>query len=182
MGSTNERRHYNLALSLIGCAIPKLILATMLIPPGCWPEMSVAAYRWIINELQCWWCWKCFRFLSLLNWNLISDNSPWQLRDVISPVVELTHDIITSSIQNHWDQDKMATILHTIFSNAFSLPKMFEFSWSDWQFASIGSEEGLAHNMWQAIIWTNDVITWLQWVNWSGTVYNHGVISSKKEK
>ena len=67
----------------------------------------------------------------------------------------------------HWGQDVMATVIWTTFSNEFSWMKIFEFllifHWSlfpspgsNWQYASIGSDNGLALTRWQAIIWTND--------------------------
>ena len=65
----------------------------------------------------------------------------------------------------HWGRDKMAAILLTIVSNAFPWRKIFEFrlkfhwslsQWSNWQNASTGSDNGLAPDRRQAIIWTND--------------------------
>ena len=91
-----------------------------------------------------------FQVFSLLNWNLILDDSPWQLRAVISPIVKITHDITTSYILNHWGQDKMATILQTVFSNAVSSPKMFEFF-----YGLIDNLPALVQTKaWQAIIYS----------------------------
>ena len=60
----------------------------------------------------------------------------------------------------------MATISQMIFSNAFSWMKTFEiqiiFLWNvflkvyNWQYVIIGSDNGLASNKQQAIVWTND--------------------------
>ena len=59
----------------------------------------------------------------------------------------------------------MADVFQTTFSNAFSWLKIFEvqlkFHWicsqgSNWQYANIVSDNGLAPNRRQAIIWTND--------------------------
>ena len=58
-------------------------------------------------------------------------------------------------------------ILKCIFLN-----KIFEFwskftevcsQWSSWQYASIGSDNGLALNRWQATIWTNVGMVQLVW-------------------
>ena len=69
------------------------------------------------------------------------------------------------SLLTHCSRDKMATIPQMTFLNAFSWRKMFEFRlkfhWilfqgSNWQYISIGLDNGLALNRRQAIIWTND--------------------------
>ena len=58
----------------------------------------------------------------------------------------------------------MDAISQMTFSNAFSWMKMLEFwlkchwslfQWPNWQQPSIGLDNGMALNMWQAIIWTN---------------------------
>ena len=59
--------------------------------------------------------------------------------------------------------DKMATISQRIFESAFFLndniwiPNLTEVcpEESNWQYSSIGLDNGLALNKWQAIIWTN---------------------------
>ena len=81
----------------------------------------------------------------------------------------MQHFIILPSAHSGWD--KMAAIMQMMIPNAFSWTKMFElqlhwlhwlqFYWisslgSNWQFVSIGWDDGLAPNRWQAIIWTND--------------------------
>ena len=69
----------------------------------------------------------------------------------------------------HWGPDKMVAILQTTFSNTFSWMEMFWFplifqvysEGSNWQYISIGLDNGLAPNRRQAIIWTNDgLIYW----------------------
>ena len=64
----------------------------------------------------------------------------------------------------YWGRDKMAAISQMTFSNAFSWIKMYEFQEkftkvcsyrSNWQYSSIGSDNGLVPNRWQAIFWTN---------------------------
>ena len=71
---------------------------------------------------------------------------------------------IFPSVLTHWGQDKVATMLQT-FPNIFHWTKTFEFKkklhWnlslgSNWQWVSIGSDNGLVPNRQQAIIWTND--------------------------
>ena len=61
----------------------------------------------------------------------------------------------------HWGRDKIDATSQTTFWSAFSWMKMFEFievcSWgSNWQYSSIGLDNGLAPSRRQAIIWTND--------------------------
>ena len=65
----------------------------------------------------------------------------------------------------HCGRDKMAAISHTTFSNAFSWMKTYEFQlkfhWSLFPrvhltYSIIGSDNSLAPNRRQAIIWTND--------------------------
>ena len=65
---------------------------------------------------------------------------------------------------SHWARDKMAAILQTTFSNAFSwknenvtisIKISLKFV-SNWQYSIIGSDNGLAPARRQAIIWTND--------------------------
>ena len=69
------------------------------------------------------------------------------------------------AILTHWGRDKMDAISHMTYSSAFSWMKMLEFRlnfhWSlfpgaSWQYSSIGSDNGLAPNRRQAIIWAND--------------------------
>ena len=67
---------------------------------------------------------------------------------------------------------KMAIILHMAFWNTFSWMQTYSFSlkfhWDllprviwQWQWVSMGSENGLAPNRWQAIIWTNSgLVKW----------------------
>ena len=58
------------------------------------------------------------------------------------------------SMSTHWGRDKMADISLTSF-------QMQVFSQgSNWQFSSIGSDNGLWPARWQAIIWTNDRLGW----------------------
>ena len=69
----------------------------------------------------------------------------------------------------HWYREKMAPIFQTTFSSAFSWTKMYEF-WLTfhWNLFSrvqltifrIGSDNGLAPIIRQAIIWTNDGIVY----------------------
>ena len=75
-------------------------------------------------------------------------------------------------VLTHLPLDKMAAISQTIFSDAFSWMTSFvlwlKFHWSvflmvpfSWQYSSIGSDNGLAQNKRQAIIWSNaDPINW----------------------
>ena len=69
----------------------------------------------------------------------------------------------------HWGRDKMAAVSQTTLSNAFSWMKMLEFDYdftevcslgSNWQYPSIGSDNGLAPVRRQAIIWTNWLVYW----------------------
>ena len=76
----------------------------------------------------------------------------------------------------HWGWDKMAALFHTTFSNAFSSMEVHKFwlrfHWSlfpksNYQYCSIGSNNGLAPSRRQAIIWTNGgyiCVNLLQWV------------------
>ena len=66
----------------------------------------------------------------------------------------------------HWGLDKMAAISQTTFQMHFLEWKCLNFNWnftevcsqgSNWQFSSIGSDNGLAPNRRQAVIWTNVV-------------------------
>ena len=65
-------------------------------------------------------------------------------------------------LSTHWGRDKMAAIFQMTFSNIFSWMKMHElrlrFNWSlsNWQYSSIGSDNGFAPARRQAIVWTND--------------------------
>ena len=68
-------------------------------------------------------------------------------------------------VLKHWDRDKMVDISQTTFPNAFSWMKIYEFRLIfHWNLilrfkltnSSIGSDNGLALNRRQAIIWTND--------------------------
>ena len=70
-----------------------------------------------------------------------------------------------NELVTHWGRDTMVTILQMKFWNAFSQMKMFYFDWNwieirSWlynqKFTNIGSDNGLAPNRRQAIIWTND--------------------------
>ena len=66
----------------------------------------------------------------------------------------------------HWARDKMDAISQTTFSSAFYFEFEIRFrcnlsSGSDWQYGSIDSDNGLAPNRRQAIIWINDGL-----VNW----------------
>ena len=65
----------------------------------------------------------------------------------------------------HWGRDRMAAILKKTFSNSCSSIKIviirFKFHWnmfarSNWQYAIIGSDNGLVPIRRQAIIWTSD--------------------------
>ena len=60
----------------------------------------------------------------------------------------------------HWGRDKINAILQTTFSNAISwMKKNFNEVCSlrsNWQYSSIGSDNGLAPTRRQAIIWAND--------------------------
>ena len=79
----------------------------------------------------------------------------------------LCHDIVMTL--THLPLDKMAAFLQTICS------------WrSSWQQSSTGSDNGLAPNRWQAIIWTNaDLIHWCIYVALGGEeLIDDGVGSS----
>ena len=75
-----------------------------------------------------------------------------------------------SALFSHLPLDKMAAISQMISSDAFSLMKVLYFGLnftevcylgSNWQYPSIGLDNGLAPNRWQAIIWTTaDLIHW----------------------
>ena len=69
--------------------------------------------------------------------------------------------------KTHWGRDKMAAISQTTFSDVVLWKKMFKFRlkfhWSvfpnsNWQSPSIASDNGLAPNRRQAIIWANAVL------------------------
>ena len=75
-------------------------------------------------------------------------------------------DTLLGFCLTHWGWDKITTISHTSFSNAYSWIKMFEFQlkfhWSLFpraqltQFCIIVSDNGLAPNRRQGIFWPND--------------------------
>ena len=87
-----------------------------------------------------------------------------------TPSVQSAATIIYKSPLTHLPLDKMVAISQTIFSHAFSWMKHLYFDYnftdvcsqgSNWQSSSIGLDNGLAPNRWQAIIWTNaDPINW----------------------
>ena len=64
----------------------------------------------------------------------------------------------------HWGRDKTAAILQMTFQIHFLEWKLLYFDSnltvcshrSNWQDVIIGSDNGLVHNRWQAITWTND--------------------------
>ena len=94
------------------------------------------------------------------------------------------HYVITSYHKicaqlNHLPLDKMTAISQTTFSNTFSWMKRFYFDssftevcsqGSNWQYSSIGSDDGLAPTRRQAIIWTiADPIHWRMYAAlWGG--------------
>ena len=98
---------------------------------------------------------------------MLSGNKPftWAKTDpnLYHHMASLGHNTLT-----HWGQDKMAAVFQTTFSSAFSWMKMYEFRlrfyWSLFprvqltisQAPSIVSDNGLAPNRRQAIIWSND--------------------------
>ena len=68
------------------------------------------------------------------------------------------------AVLTHWGRNKMAAIFQTTFSNAFFEWKCMNFDWnfteicsqgSNWQYYSIGSDNGLSLTRRQAIIWTS---------------------------
>ena len=79
-------------------------------------------------------------------------------------------------ILTHWGWDKIAANIWTTFSNASSLIYIvfwLKFHWnfskgSNYQYSSIGSDNGLAPVRWQAIIWINDgLVYWCIYVSLS---------------
>ena len=94
----------------------------------------------------------------------------------------------------HWGRDKMATISQTTFSSAFSWMKLLNFRsnlteiyslGSNWEYGSIGSDNGLVPNRHQAIIWSSaGMLYWCIYVSlgshelvawWNMFYYQHGV-------
>ena len=95
---------------------------------------------------------KCF-------WNAPLDGTVGLAFNVITTLDGLC---LSKVLLTYWGQDKMAAILHTFL---FPFPWMKTFKWNvteicppvfDWWYSSIGSDNGLAPNKRQAIIWTND--------------------------
>ena len=85
-------------------------------------------------------------------------------RGVIIWQITISYSYI-SQVLTYWGRDKMAAIFQTTLSNAFSWMTMLKFwlrfHWSlsqgsNYQYSSIGSDNGLAPARRQAIIWTND--------------------------
>ena len=58
---------------------------------------------------------------------ILPTNSP--IRDQFMKTAREDGECIPWNL-THWSRDKIAAILHTTFSNAFSWVKMYEFSWS----------------------------------------------------
>ena len=95
----------------------------------------------------------CFLLLFCICFHILISN-PFS-----SPHYIAFHQIILT----HCDQDKITTILQTMFWNSFSwtTPVTFVF-WFEfhWMFPS-DSIDGLVPNMWQDVIWTNDdIVCW----------------------
>ena len=68
------------------------------------------------------------------------------------------------SVLTQWGRNKMTAISQTTFPSAFSWTKLSYLYWnftdicfegSNYQYTSIGSDDGLLLNRWQAIIWTS---------------------------
>ena len=122
----------------------------------------------------------------------------------IDVVLSLSTTCFTSylcQLLTHWGWDKMAAVFQT-FWNAFSWMKMYKFQsrfhWNslrfvrNWQYTSIGSDNGLAPSRRQAIIWTSDglftdtyiYVTLPQWVDcqWSiGIAYCESILIDSME-
>ena len=100
---------------------------------------------------QCYWIYMYY------NLNLSSNTLP---ANTFHLIVEKGQDKNQPITYGGWD--KMATILQMTYSSAFPWMKTLEFFTgicslgSNWQYGSIGSDNGLAPNRWQAIIWSND--------------------------
>ena len=80
------------------------------------------------------------------------------------------YEVFTLELQlTSWGQDKMAVICKQHFQIHFLYWNLMDF-YSNFieicsqgpnkQWDSIGSDNGLALNRWQAIIWTNDGLIW----------------------
>ena len=79
--------------------------------------------------------------------------------------VEVSHPFFFRQWLTHWGREKMAAISRMTFPSAFPWMKFLNFNYnftemcffvSNWQYGGIGSDNGLALNRRQAIIWTND--------------------------
>ena len=99
---------------------------------------------------RCWWCYRhvCCCFVTI--------PSNWHIGYIFH-----CHWLNTLA---YWDRDKMAAILQTASSNAFSWMKMYEFRENfhlncfyefKWQYSSIGFDNGLVPTRRQAFITTN---------------------------
>ena len=80
-------------------------------------------------------------------------------------------DLTTHPELTHWGQNQMSVILQMTIWNAYSWMKKFDFwlksHWMfcslgcNWQYTTIGSDNGLMPNRWQTIILSNDgLIYW----------------------
>ena len=83
----------------------------------------------------------------------------------VSNIYMLLREYLLESVHLAWLKvntwDKTAAIFHMTFSNAFSWMK-FDYDFivpvygSNWQYSSIGSNNGLAPDRQQANVWTNN--------------------------
>ena len=110
-----------------------------------------------------------------LNWikQICDTKIPPGVTDPIIPL-DPRHLLMIQSSSQAYFGDKMATILQTTFRSAFPWWKLLNFEKcfikicslkSNWQYGSIGSDNGQAPSRWQAIIWTKDgLVDWCIYV------------------
>ena len=127
-----------------------------------------------------WYCIKCNKdkMRNIVEFELIKDMQiPFQYKYHLSKSMDFYYrdnlvkwpsyfTMVNPIWLTHWGQDEMAAIFQTTYSNACFLMKMYKFRlrfhWSLFPSvqstkSNIGSDNGLAPNRRQAIIWTNDV-------------------------
>ena len=111
-----------------------------------------------------WVHWGFFSHHYTLSIIFISLHTEYSL-DITAPWGFSTYDCPLSILLTHWGRDKMDAISQTTFGSTFSWMKVSEFRlkfhWrlflrSNWQYSSIGLDNGLAPSTRQAITWTND--------------------------
>ena len=144
-----------------------------------WPVWILPIGEFVLYTILCIkpdiTVWKCHFSCYPVDVNVFTQTTTTLLSSTSPPLIvvnkhstyhlERMHALLCSTILlTHWSRDKMATIFQTTFSNAFSWMKMMEFrlefqcnlfQGSNWQYASTGSDNGLAPYRRQAIIWTN---------------------------